>query len=195
MAAMTSSRAVPRASEMADADVESTLVKQAARGDADAFGQLMEGRIDRLLRTACVILGSEADARDALQDTCLSAWRELPRLRDSERLDAWLNRVLLNACRMRLRQRSRMREIPILPIHDEAVRPGDDPAMHDRIEEIDRAFSRLKADDRAILVLHHLERQPLGTIAASLGIPVGTLKWRLHAARAALARALEDGRR
>lgn len=194
MATVTSARVASLVTDLHDPVGEAGLIGRAARGDADAFGELMEHRLDRLLRTACAILGSEADARDALQDACLSAWRELPRLRDVDRLDAWLNRVVLNACRMRLRQRSRMREIPILPIHDASGPTGLDPAADDGIEDIDRAFSRLKADDRAILVLHHLEHQTLPVIAASLGIPVGTLKWRLYAARTALARALEDGR-
>jgi RNA polymerase sigma-70 factor, ECF subfamily len=173
---------------------DESVVQKAAHGDHAAFESLLTSRIDGLFRTACAILGNEADARDAVQDACVSAWLELPRLRDVERFDAWLGRVLVNACRMRLRHLGRVREIPMAPEHDRPSAPGDDPAQHEDAEAVSRAFGRLKPDDRAILVLHHLEHRPVRQIASAVGVPVGTLKWRLHAARAALARALEDGR-
>lgn len=175
--------------ELQDAPIaiaEESAVERAARGDHAAFERLLAVRIDGLFRTACAILGNEADARDAVQDACVSAWLELQRLRDIERFDAWLSRVLVNVCRMRLRHLGRVREIPMQPEHD---RPGDpcaDPALHEDTEAVSRAFGRLKADDRAILVLHHLEHRSVREIAAAVGIPVGTLKWRLHAARSAL---------
>ena len=173
---------------------EESAIQRAGHGDHAAFEGLLAVRIDRLFRTACAILGNESDARDAVQDACVSAWLELPRLRDTERFDAWLSRVLVNVCRMRLRHLGRVREIPMQPEHDRPGDPGDDPALHEDTEAVARAFGRLKADDRAILVLHHLEHRSVREIAAALGIPAGTLKWRLHAARSALARALEDGR-
>src|SRR6266567_2526754 len=87
------------------------LVARAGAGDADAFADLVAPRLDRLLRSARAILGNEADARDATQDAFLSAWVNLPRLRDDRHFDAWLNRVLLNRCRDLLRHRRRSREI------------------------------------------------------------------------------------
>ena len=167
---------------------DASLVAQAGRGDADAFASLMAPRLDRLLRSAQAILGNEADARDATQDTCLSAWVKLPRLRDEDRFDAWLSRVLVNRCRDMLRSRSRSREIVLDRLQVADGRPAPDTAATSGVMA---AIDRLKVADRHILVLHHLHDQPLREIARQLGIPEGTAKSRLHAARRALERALE----
>jgi RNA polymerase sigma-70 factor (ECF subfamily) len=142
-------------------------------------------------------VGNEADARDATQEAFLSAWRERRGLRDPGRFDAWFGRILVNSCRqvMRGRRRRAVREIAASDLGD----PIDslvarDPAPDDRsatLDTIERAFERLSAPERAILVLHHLEHRPLGDIAATLDVPVGTVKSRLHAARSSLERALE----
>jgi RNA polymerase sigma-70 factor (ECF subfamily) len=142
-----------------------------------------------------VILGNETEAQDAVQETCLSVWRTLPRLRDAGRFDAWLMRVLVNECRTRLRKRSRVREIHIDSEFERAGPASDDPAHSAETDSIARAFDRLDPDARAILVLHHLQHEPISTIALALQVPPGTVKSRLHAARAALARALERERR
>lgn len=173
------------------------LVEQAQAGDRFAFEALVEQRLDWAFRTARAILGSEADARDATQETFIHAWRELPRLRDPERFDSWLGRILVNSCRQALRGRRRrfVREIAASDLNYEVAAvdcrgeaPDDRAASADALE---RAFERLSADERWVLVLHHLEHQPLAEIAAMLAIPVGTAKSRLFAARQALARALE----
>jgi len=174
---------------------DAALIERASHGDVAAFEALIEARLDRLFRTAWAILGNEADARDATQDTCLSAWRELPRLRDADHFDAWLSRVLVNACRAKLRRRVRVREVPMQPEHDRPGPTGDDPGQLAEMDVVSRAFDRLSADARAILVLHHLRREPVAAIAAVLGIPSGTVKSRLHSARADLQRALERERR
>jgi RNA polymerase sigma-70 factor, ECF subfamily len=171
------------------------LVERARRGDAIAFEALLRSRLDGLFRTAWAILGDEADARDATQDACLTAWRSLPRLRDPARFDAWLLRVLVNGCRMRLRSRARIREIRMTPDLDRAGPSTDDPATGCDADTVARAFDRISADARTILVLHHLQHQPVATIAAVLGVPTGTVKSRLFTARTALAQALErEGR-
>jgi RNA polymerase sigma-70 factor (ECF subfamily) len=171
---------------------ESTrLVERARRGEAISFEALLRPRLDGLFRTAWAILGDEADARDATQDACLTAWRSLPRLRDPARFDAWLMRVLVNGCRMRLRSRARIREIRMTPDLDRAGPSTDDPATGVDADSVARAFDRIGVEARTILVLHHVQHQPVATIAAVLGIPAGTVKSRLFTARAALAQALE----
>jgi RNA polymerase sigma-70 factor (ECF subfamily) len=164
------------------------LVARAAGGDREAFAQLVEPRLDRTFRTACAMLDNEADARDVLQDAFLAAWRELPRLRDFSRFDAWLNRIVRNRCRDVLRRRRRAREIA-LDDHDSSLPDTTDPLAE--TAALNAAFDRLPAGQRQLLVLHHLHRLPVGDLAAQLGIPVGTVKWRLHRARRALAGALE----
>jgi len=172
--------------------LEPTLVERARHGDVAAFEILLRGRLDPLFRTAWAILGSEADARDATQEACISAWRQLPRLRDADAFDAWLHRVLVNCCRMALRRRGRVREVPIGASHDQAANDNDGVSSLEESEAILRAFDRLSIDQRTILTLHHLQHQPLATISLALGIPIGTAKSRLHAARAALERALAE---
>jgi RNA polymerase sigma-70 factor (ECF subfamily) len=187
-------------SRSADAD----LVLRAARGDVEAFDTLLGARLDRCYRLAWSILDNDADAADATQEAFVAAWRQLPRLRDPDAFDGWLNRIVANAARMARRHRRRLREVPVLPAASQ-LDPGETsvspvPSTTDAIEAvgereaIGRAFDRLKPDERAILVLHHVEAQPVGTIARALGIPLGTAKWRLHAARRALERALEGER-
>jgi RNA polymerase sigma-70 factor (ECF subfamily) len=176
------------------------LVEQARSGDRIAFERLIEPWIEPAFRIALAILGREADARDATQDALLDAWRNIRSLRDPDRFDAWLGRIHVNACRAvgRRRGRSAVREIPLSMLPD-----PDEPAGRGRgleeesasLDELEHVFARLSLEQRTILVLHHLERQPVARIAAVFGIPEGTAKWRLHAARAALERALEEERR
>jgi RNA polymerase sigma-70 factor (ECF subfamily) len=170
--------------------MDQRLVELAGNGDRDAFAELVESRLAATLRTASAILGNEADARDVLQEAFVSAWVNLPRLRDVSRFDAWLNRIVLNRCRDTLRRRRRAREIALDPRLVVHTTPEPDQGL----ETLNAAFERLPVEQRQLLILHHLHRQPVAEIAESLGVPVGTAKWRLHAARRALERALEKER-
>jgi RNA polymerase sigma-70 factor (ECF subfamily) len=191
--------AVTRAATGASVDV--VLVQRARRGDSAAFAVLVDTRIDRCYRLAWSILSNDADAADATQDALVSAWRQLPRLRDPATFDGWLNRIVANTALMARRHRVRLREVSVI-----STDPGDgapepeprqDPRARTAVDEfvdsdaIARAFDRLRPKDRMILVLHHVEERPVAEIARSLGIPIGTAKWRLHAARAALEKAME----
>jgi RNA polymerase sigma-70 factor (ECF subfamily) len=168
-------------------------VEAAMGGDEAAFEALVTARVARAYRMALAILGSEADARDAVQDAWVAAWRQLPTLLDVSRFTSWLDQIVVNACRMTLRKRRRVREIALADDVDIASHhPG--PEQVAEREALDRAFGRLTIDQRSILVLHHLERQPLSVIAETLGIPVGTAKSRLHTARSTLERLLAEER-
>ena len=170
------------------------LVARASSGDVEAFGRLIEERQERMTRLAVGILGSPSDADDALQDCLVSLWRNLPSLRDSRRFDAWSDRILVNACRRILRSRGRDR-LRLAPLPSEAresaMEHGNETSGIER-DALERAFETLSAEDRAAVILHHLEGHPLDEIADRLGVPVGTLKARLHRARLALRRALEE---
>jgi RNA polymerase sigma-70 factor (ECF subfamily) len=172
-------------------------VEQARAGDRYAFEVLVEQRLHQTFRTACAILGNEADGQDATQESFVQAWRNLPRLRDPASFDAWFGRIIVNACRQVLRSRRRrsLREIPTTDLFDplEGVETSD-PALDERAassDALERAFEQLSIHHRAILVRHHLEHQAVAEIASDLGIPAGTAKSRLHAARQALERALK----
>jgi len=180
---------------------DDALVRRARSGDAAAFEVLVDTRIDRCYRLAWSILSNDADAADATQDALVSAWRQLPRLRDPAAFDGWLNRIVANAALMTRRHRVRLREVSVQPTYPDDQSTTSEPPQdaHARTEADDvvdsdaitRAFDRLRPQDRMILALHHVEERPVAEIARSLGIPVGTAKWRLHAARGALEKAME----
>jgi RNA polymerase sigma-70 factor (ECF subfamily) len=185
--------------ERREASVDDALVRRARAGDAAAFEALVATRLDRCYRLAWSILSNEADAADAMQDALVSAWREIPRLRDPRAFDGWLNRVVANAARMALRGRSRRREVQVKPVAPDDREAGLEQASVDqraqtdldRVADVDligRAFDRLRPDDRLILGLHYVEERPVAEIARTLGVPVGTAKWRLHEARRSLER-------
>jgi RNA polymerase sigma-70 factor, ECF subfamily len=170
-----------------------SLIDLARDGDAAAFESLVRSRMDAMYRLGLAILGDEADAADAAQETFVAVWRRLPSLRDLDRFDAWLQRVAVNSCRMvlRARGRRRIREIPmadIEPVDELAL----DVAAAGRLDaEVLRAAIRhLSLDQRAILALHHLDGRPVGEVAEILGIPVGTAKSRLFKARTELEKAI-----
>ena len=179
---------------------DAALIERARTGDASAFELLLEPRFWRLSRLALSITANETDARDALQDACLRAWRKLPGLRDPSRFDVWLWRIVVNSCRSLVRDRRR------IDVHEITIQadPGDErpvaviPGPGDALSEtllIRNAFAGLDVDRRTILILHHVEGRPISDIARILRIPEGTAKWRLFAARRALEQALEAERR
>lgn len=174
--------------------VEAGLVERAQSGDADAFEALVAGRIEGMVRTAMAIIGEEGAARDATQETLLTIWRELPRLRDPERFEAWAGRILVNRCRLSLRRRRRreVREVLMLEVEPHGGLL-DDPAPEEAIvrrRSIEAAFEELDVQARTLLVLHHLDGLSLADMAAWMAIPEGTVKSRLFAARRALHHAL-----
>jgi RNA polymerase sigma-70 factor (ECF subfamily) len=149
--------------------------------------------MDSVYRLSFAILADEADARDAAQDTFVTAWRQIGKLRDPERFDAWLQRVAVNAARMthRARRRRGVREIPSSRIAAvEGLRATASPAETDAAT-LDVAMRHLTVEQRSILVLHHLEGQPVAELAGILEIPPGTVKSRLHTARQALQAAID----
>jgi RNA polymerase sigma factor (sigma-70 family) len=174
--------------------LDPALIRRAQTGDVEAFTALVAGRFEPMQRTAMAILGHEADARDAVADALAAIWRGLPRLRDPLAFEAWSTRILVHACRRRVRGRgrARVRELSLdLPEAVEAMRTSTAPVSDvDERLALERAFERLDADARSILVLHHLDGRGLDEIAAVLGIPVGTAKSRLFAARRGLERSL-----
>jgi RNA polymerase sigma-70 factor (ECF subfamily) len=179
------------------AESAGALVERARDGDDVAFEELLARRLAGLLRLASAILGDAEDGRDAVQQACIQAWRELPTLRDPGRFDAWLGRIVTNACRMSMRSRSRrrVREIAVASLDDVsgvtlAARTSPGPGEASDLEVLNAAFERLDPDARILLTLHHLEGRPIAECAALAGITLTTAKWRLHVARSALAKAL-----
>lgn len=173
-------------------ELDRSLVDRARRGDLDAFEEIVRVRMDTVYRLSFAILGDEAEARDAAQETFIAAWRQIGRVRDPERFDAWLQRVAVNAARMthRARRRRAVREIASSRVGEIPERAAASQAEADA-RTLDAALRRLPVEQRSILVLHHLEGRPVVELAEILEIPVGTAKSRLHTARQALQAAID----
>jgi RNA polymerase sigma-70 factor (ECF subfamily) len=181
--------------------VERELIERARGGDRAAFEALVRLKVDAVYGTALAILGHEADAQDAVQEAFVAAWRSMAGLRDPDRFEAWFGRIVVNACRMSLRKRRGVREITVQSSGGDAngadgdlrERPSSERPLADlaaSADAFDRAFERLTGDERALLVLRHRDELPVADMAERLGIPAGTVKSRLFAARRALERAL-----
>jgi RNA polymerase sigma-70 factor, ECF subfamily len=172
--------------------VEQELILRAARGDAEAFDALARDRIDRLFAIAVRILRDHHDAEDAVQQALWTAWADLPGLRDPERFDAWLYRLLVRGCfRAGRSRRRRLSLVRPLSDPDEAIGGADAPRDVEARDALDRAFALLGTEHRSVVVMHHYLGLPLEEIAEVLGVPSGTARSRLHYALRRLRAAIE----
>ena len=162
----------------------------AQRGDQVAFMDLVRARVDRLFGIARRILRDVDRAEDALQDALVIAWRDLPDLRDPDRFDFWVQRVLTNMCIEHARRdRRRTARLEVLEVADHAA--GDELAGVVDRDIVDRAFRRLKVEERAVLVLRYYLGYEPADIAEMLGVPAGTIRSRLHHAHRAMRAAID----
>jgi RNA polymerase sigma-70 factor (ECF subfamily) len=169
------------------------LVERARQGDDGAFSELVDSDGDLCYAVAYRILRDAERAQDAVQQAFLVAWRELPGLRDPDRFSPWLYRLLVNACYEEARRQRRwVSHIRVLPLEGPS---GPDPIVSiDDRDLLNRAFSRLTPEHRAVFVLHHHSGFPVAEVAEIVGVPVGTVKSRLHhATRTLRAAILADG--
>ena len=171
--------------------MDAELVIRAQQGDGDAFTSLVDAVGGRLHAVAYSILRDRELAADATQHALLSAWRDLSRLRDPARFEAWTFRLLVRACYAEARHERRW--MPALVLDAQTGEPADDdPTSHvvDR-DQLERGFRRLSVEQRAVVVLrHYLDLAP-AQVADALGIPVGTVHSRLSRAIATLRAALD----
>ena len=167
------------------------LVIRAREGDRHAFSELLARSIGKLTAVARMILRDEHAAQDAVQEACIEAWRSLPGLREPDRFDAWMRKLLVRSCfdGIRRRRRVSLAEIAWRPSADPIVTgPEQGLDLHDQLE---RGLARLPADQRAVVVLIYYLDLPLAEAAQALGIPLGTTKSRLNRATNALRAAIE----
>jgi RNA polymerase sigma factor (sigma-70 family) len=159
--------------------MQAGLVERAQHGDADAFAALAAASIDRSYALAYRILRDPHLAQDATQQAFLQAWQGLPSLREHERFEAWLHRLVVRACYVEARRDRRWNaRVRLLP-GDTATVPDAGRALADR-DELERAFRKLSPEQRAVIALHHYLGYPLTEVASTLEIPVGTARSRLH---------------
>ena len=167
------------------------LVIRSRNGDHEAFAQLVAASFDQLVRTARLILRDNECAADAVQDALLSAWLHIRAVRDPDRFDAWLRRLLVHACYREAKRarRRRVMEMEVTPL--DTLTANDVPEETAIRDQIERGFRRLTIEQRAVLVVHHYLRLPDFDAAVVLDVPVGTFKSRLNRATAALRAVLE----
>jgi RNA polymerase sigma factor (sigma-70 family) len=169
--------------------VQRNVVEAARSGDHEAFEALAVAAGDRLYGIAFLILRDRQRAEDAVQETLVHAWRELPSLRDADRFDGWLYRLVVNACADEGRHQRRW-SAEVRMIRSEPITPDGANSLADR-DQLERGFRRLKPDQRSVVVLHFYIGLSVPEIAEALGIPSGTVKSRLHYATETLRAALE----
>jgi RNA polymerase sigma-70 factor (ECF subfamily) len=172
-----------------EARVRLDLVEAAKGGDFEAFEALAQSAGDRLYAIARLILRTTDGAEDAVQEALVHAWQQLPRLREPERFDAWMYRLLVNACADQGRRRRRWSN-EVRPVGAEPRTADGTAAIADR-DQLERGFRRLSPDQRAVVVLHYYSGLSIAEVALTLDIPRETAKSRLRYATEALRAALE----
>jgi len=170
--------------------MDDELVRRARDGDRAAFASLVAASIDALDRVARLITRDPDRAQDAVQETLIKAWRDLPSLREVDRFEGWLRQLLVRSCMDELRRRRRFAvEVELIDsmhphISDAVISIADRDAL-------EHGFRRLEPEQRALVVLYYYQGLPVEEIATALRIPAGTAKSRLFRAREVLRAALE----
>jgi RNA polymerase sigma-70 factor (ECF subfamily) len=160
--------------------VAAPTVIAARGGDKEAFARLVDIEAPAAYRLALTIIGSPAEAEDAVQDAFVQAWRRIDSLRDAERWSAWFRRLLVRCAVERARRRGLVREVDLEFASDiPRLEPSPHPA--ERLALL-AALGRLDPSDRAILSLRFFADLEMQDVADALGIPLGTAKSRLHRA-------------
>lgn len=188
------------AGELLEPADESALVVRLRNGDAAAFESLVREHGGRLLAVSRRFLRNEEDARDAVQEAFISAFKGIGRFEGNARLSTWLHRIVVNAALMKLRTKQRNPEEAIddyLPQFDEAGhhvelvqawRETADAALERRetCELVRASIERLPETYRTVLLLRDIEEIDTEETARILGITENAVKIRLHRARQAL---------
>lgn len=178
---------------MPDEPRDEDLVRRFLSGDRAAFAALVERHERRVYNLALRMTGREEDARDATQDALLTVLKKLSSFRGEATFTTWLHRVTVNACYDLLRKRQRA---PLLERGEDDLPAIEPPPAADHAETSDlsidvrQALTQVPEDFRVVMILHDVQDLPQEEVAAILGIPVGTVKSRLHRGRIVLARAL-----
>ena len=158
--------------------MDRTLVARAQAGDQDAYALLATEAARPVYLVAYRILRDADAAEDAAQAALVAMWREIGRLKDPDRFEAWCHRLAVNAAIDEHRRGKRHRHLPEIDAEGRGS-PDDTGAVALR-DQLDRAFRALSPEHRAVVVLHHYAGYSLGEIADLLEIPYGTVGSRLH---------------
>lgn len=160
------------------------VIGRAKQGDREAFTTLVLSVGDQLYSVAYRMLRDTGRAEDAVQQVFMTAWRELRHLRDDDRLEAWLYRLLVRVCYAEARHTRRWQPgLRLVEDLDAGPSIDDTQISVANRDELERAFRKLSGEQRAVLVMHHYLGLSGAEIGETLGISPGTVRSRLHYAR------------
>jgi RNA polymerase sigma-70 factor (ECF subfamily) len=166
--------------------MKTDLVRRAMAGDHDAFVRIVDEALPGLYASATSILRDRSVAEEAVQEAMIRAWRSFPSLRDPQRVDAWLYRLLVRSCMDQGRRLSRMRKRTERLEGGAELSTLDSTAFIPERDEVLGAIGHLSLDQRAIVVLVYERGYTLTEVAEILSTPLGTVKSRLNRALEAL---------
>lgn len=170
--------------------MDKDLVIKAQRGDAAAFRAIAVASHPRLFKAAQGILRDPHLAEDATQQALLDIWRHIKRLRDPAKFEGWSYRLTVHACYAEAKRKAKWEPVSEMRPHREPVANDEYRTVVHR-DQLERAFTLLSLDHRAVVVLHHLLGMQLDEVADALDLRVGTVKSRLHRAMQGLRAAIE----
>jgi RNA polymerase sigma-70 factor (ECF subfamily) len=174
-------------------DDEASFAGRLARGDAEAFDQLVALYQPRVARLAQRLLGWNGDIDDVVQDVFLTAWNKVGNFRRESSLWTWLTVITLNQCRSRIRRRSLLQRLPFRLVRREAHPPADRSSIRQETDQrVREAVAALKPKERELIVLRYLEHRPAAELAELVGVSRNTVEVRLHRARQRLKETLAD---
>jgi RNA polymerase sigma-70 factor (ECF subfamily) len=178
---------------------DNRLIADCLAGDSSAFGELVRRHQDRLYNTVYRLLDNHEDAYDVVQDAFLNAYQSLDSFKGDSLFFTWLYRIAVNTAISFKRKRRAMVRIdttgsnPVIEPLDpsEEARPGHALEQAEQEQRIQQALARVSAEHRAVLILKDMEGQKYEEMAETLGVPIGTIRSRLHRARLELREILE----
>lgn len=175
---------------------EATVVARAQDGDVAAFEQLLDAYEAPLLRLAVRMLRDRSEAEDIVQDTFLTVWRRLDTLEDTDRFRTWIYRLTSNACIDVIRRRERQRTAAADPA-DFADVVSTAPSLEETAERgaavrhLERVLTTLPAEQRLAWLLYEVHGQSYAEIAQVMDSTEGSVRGRIHRARATIVRGME----
>jgi RNA polymerase sigma-70 factor (ECF subfamily) len=178
---------------------DNRLIAECLSGNAAAFGELVRRHQDRLYNTVYRLLDNHEDAYDVVQDAFLNAYQSLDSFKGDSLFFTWLYRIAVNTAISFKRKRRAMVRIdstgsnPVIEPHDtsDEARPGHALEQAEQEVRVRQALARLSPEHRAVLILKDMEGQKYEDMAEALGVPIGTIRSRLHRARLELREVLE----
>lgn len=177
------------------------LIAECLQGRSAAFGELVCRYQDRLYNTLYRLFGNAEDAQDALQETFLHAYQALGNFKGDSLFFTWIYRIAINTAISLKRKQKVVLSINPTPEQGGVAEPLDPSEFSqpsralEQVEQeqrLQRALNRLSSEHRTVLVMKDIEGQKYETMAEILGVPIGTIRSRLHRARLELRELLEQ---